>query len=118
MKRKVTINVSLNAPWWRGFSTAANVKWGTLKRRLAREAKEAVDESGVKVVLTMDTFTILDDNKPYYMDFEETDTGKPISDKEARDAGVRAPGSVRSRIASCFRDIMRTAGVPRLGIDI
>ena len=114
--KTIYIDVKLNAPWWRGFSTAANVKWGNLKKRLSKEAKEAVDESGVKVRLGMEVFTILDDNKPYYMDFEDAD-GKWMSDKEAREAGVRAPGSVRTRLASCFRDIIRTAGVPRLGID-
>ena len=113
---QVYVEIQLNAPWWRGFCTAANVKWGTLKRHLLKEAKEAVDESGVKVRLVMDTFTLLDDNKPYYMSFETND-GHYLSNEKARKAGIRAPGSVHSRLASCFRDIIRTAGVPRIGID-
>jgi hypothetical protein len=108
--------VRLNAPWWRGFCTAANVKWGNLKKQLRKEAQEAVNESGVKVRFAMETFSILDDNKPYYFDFEDA-SGKPMTPLEALEAGVRAPNSVTSRLASCFRDIIRTAGVPRLGID-
>jgi hypothetical protein len=112
MRTKVVANIRLHAPWWRGFCAGHKVKWSVVKRRLMRQLREAVDESGVKVSFEMDTFTILDADSAYQMDFE-TDAGRPLSDKEVRDAGIRSPGSVRTRIGSCIRDLVRLPFIPR-----
>jgi hypothetical protein len=114
MKTKVVAFMLLNASWWRGFSAGHKAKWAIVKRLLRRRLKRAVQGSGVKVVLEMDAFALLKADRPYEMDFESDDDGRPLTDDEAQAMGIEwPPNTVRTRIGECVRDIIKLPYVPR-----